>query len=82
MVFVSMAQAPPKAGAKDMLYDTLIMIHEFTSVFSTNLLYVGLPRKAFPGKQAKVDTGHQCFSVVAQGIPQDSPKASPTAIFK
>ena len=59
-----------------MLYDTLKMIHEFISVFSTNLLYVGLPRKAFPGKQAKVDTGHQCFT------PQDSPKASPMAIFK
>ena len=41
-------------------------LHTFTSVFSTNLLYVGLPRKAFPGKQAKVDTGHQWFSVVAQ----------------
>ena len=53
MVFVLMAQAPPKADAKEMLYDTLIMIHEFTSVFSTNLLYVGLPRKAFPGKIGK-----------------------------
>ena len=61
---------------------SLNLIHEFTSVFSTNLLYVGLPRKAFPGKQAKVDTGHQCFSVVAQATPQDSPKASPMAIFK
>ena len=58
------------------------MIHSFTSVFSTNLLYVGLPRKAFPQKQAKVDTGHQCFSVVAQAMPADSPKASPMAIFK
>ena len=61
---------------------SLNLIHEFTSVFSTNLLYVGLPRKAFPGKQAKVDTGHQCFPVVAQATPQDSPKASPMAIFK
>ena len=51
-------------------------------MFSTNLLYVGLPRKAFAGKQAKVGTGHQCFSVVAQATPQDSPKASPMAIFK
>ena len=48
-------------------------LHTFTSVFSTNLLYVGLPRKAFPAKQAKVDTGHQCFSVVVQATPQDSP---------
>ena len=61
---------------------SLNLIHEFTSVFSTNLLYVGLPGKAFPGKQAKVDTGHQCFSVVAQATPQDSPKASPMAMFK
>ena len=60
-------------------------LHTFTSVFSTSLLYVGLPRKAFPGKQAKVDTGltgHQCFSVVAQATRQDSRKASPMAIFK
>ena len=48
-------------------------LHTFTSVFSTNLLYVGLPRKAFPAKQAKVDTGHHCFSVVVQATPQDSP---------
>ena len=45
------------------------------------LLYVGLRRKAFPGKQANIDTG-QCFCVVAQATPQDSPKASPRAIFK
>ena len=64
-------------------FDPWVYIYiNFTSVFSTNLLYVGLPRKAFPGKQAKVDTGHQCFSVVAQATPQDSPKASPMAIFK
>ena len=25
-----------------------------------------MPRKALPRKQAKVDTGHQCFFVVAQ----------------
>ena len=54
-------------------------LHSFTSVFSTNLLIVGLPRKAFPAKQAKVDTGHQCFSVVAQATPQESPKARPRA---
>ena len=29
-------------------------------------------KESFPGKQAKVDTGHQCFSVVAQATPQDS----------
>ena len=31
------------------------MIHEFTSVFSTNLLCVGLPRNSFSRKQAFVD---------------------------
>ena len=49
---------------------SLDLIHEFTSVFSSNLLYVGWPRKAFPGKQAKVDTG--CTSNAprfAQGQP-------------
>ena len=54
-------------------------------MFSTSLLYVGLPRKAFPGKQAKVDTGltgHQCFSVVAQATPQDSPKGQPNGYFE
>ena len=83
MVFVSMAQAPPKVAQKNCctVYSPNL-IHEFTSLFSTNLLYAGLPRKAFPGKQAKEDTGHQCFSVVAQATPQDSPKASPMAIFK
>ena len=37
-------------------------------------------RKAFPRKQVEVDsvdTGHHCFSVVAQATPQDSCKASP-----
>ena len=87
MVFVPLAQAPPKAGVKELSNSLQFKFDPeftftFTSVFSTNLLYVGLPRKAFPGKQAKVDTGHQCFSEVAQATPQDSPKASPMAIFK
>ena len=34
--------------------------------FSTKVIFAGLPRKALAGKQAKVDAGHQCFSVVAQ----------------
>ena len=54
----------------------------FTSLFSTKVIFAGLPRKAFPGKQAKVDTGHQCFSVVAQATPQDSHKARPRAILE
>ena len=65
-----MAQAPPKAGAKELLYSLQSKFDPW--VFSTNLLYVGLPRKAFPRKQAKVDTGLQCFSVVAQATAQDS----------
>ena len=69
-VFVSMAQAPPKAGAKELLYS--LQSNFDPRVFSTNLLDVGLPRKAFPRKQAKVDTAHQCFSVVVQATPQDS----------
>ena len=84
MVFVPMAQAPPKAGAKELLYNLQYkFIHKFIYILvSTNLLYVGLRRKAFSEKQAKIDTGHQCSSVVAQATPQDSPKASPMAIFK
>ena len=88
MVFVPMAQAPPKLTQSNCctVYSLNLILslhlHTFASVFSTNLLYVGLPRKAFPGKQAKVDTGHQCFSVVAQATIQDSSKASPMAIFK
>ena len=54
MVFVPMAQAPPKAGAKEVLY-SLNLIDEFTSLFSPKVIYAGLPRKAFPLKQAFVD---------------------------
>ena len=53
MVFVAMAQAPPKAGAKDLLY-SLDLIHEFTSLFSPKVIFAGLPGKAFPRKQAFV----------------------------
>ena len=48
---------------------SLNLIHEFTSVFSTYLLYVGLRRKAFPGKHANIDNRHPCFSVVVQAMP-------------
>ena len=77
-----MAQAPPKAGAKELPYNSLNLIHEFTFLFSRKEIVAGLLRKAFPGKQAKVDTGHQCFSVVAQATPQDSHKARPRAILE
>ena len=55
MVFVPMAQAPPKAGANELLYSSLNLIHEFTSLFSPKVIYAGLLRKAFPRKQAFVD---------------------------
>ena len=45
-------------------------------MFSTNLLYVGFPKKAFTGKQVKVDTGHQYFSVVAQASAKIRPRAA------
>ena len=53
MVFVPMAKAPLKAGAK-LLYN-LDLIPEFTSLFSTKVIYAGLPAKAFPWNQAFVD---------------------------
>ena len=55
MVFVPMAQAPPKAGAKELSYNSLNLIHEFTSLFSPKVIVAGLPRKTFPRKQAFVD---------------------------
>ena len=47
MVFVPMAQASPKAGAKE-LY-SLNLIHEFTSLFSPKVIPAGVLGKAFPG---------------------------------
>ena len=41
MMFVPMAQAPPKAGAKDLLY-SLNLIHEFRSLFSPKVIFAGL----------------------------------------
>ena len=61
---------------------SLNLIYEFTPLFSTKMICAGLPRKAFPGKYAKVDTGHQCFSVAAQATPQDSRRARPRAILE
>ena len=49
-----MAQAPPKAGAVELLC-SLNLIHKFTSLFSRNVIYAGLLGKAFPRKQAFVD---------------------------
>ena len=47
MVFVPMAQAPPKAGANELLY-SIYVIDEFTSLFSRNVINAGFLRKAFP----------------------------------
>ena len=47
MVFVPMAQAPPKAGANELLYNSLNLIREFTSPFSPKVIFAGLLRHAF-----------------------------------
>ena len=53
---------------------SLNLIHEITSLFSTNLLYADLPRKAFPGEQAKVDTGHKFFLWLNKQRPKIRPR--------
>ena len=55
MVFVPMRQAPPKAGAKELSYNSLNLIHEFRSLFSPKVIFAGLLRKAFPQKHAFMD---------------------------
>ena len=70
MVFLPMAQAPPKAGANEVLY-SLNLIDEFASLFSPKVIYAGLPRKAFPRTQAFVDINVFLWL----------PKASPRVIF-
>ena len=82
MVFVPMAQAPPKADAKELLYSLQSKFDRwftFTSLFSPKVIVAGLPKGSFPTEACLCR--HQCFSVVAQAT-QDSPKASPRAIFK
>ena len=70
MVFVPMAQAPPKAGAKELPYNSLSLIHEFRSLFSPKVIFAGLLRKAFSQKHC----GHECFSVVAQATAKIRPR--------
>ena len=48
MVFVPMAQAPPKAGAKELSDNSLNLIDEFTSLFSPKVIVAGLPGEDFP----------------------------------
>ena len=57
MVFLPMAQAPPQADATELLYclPSKNLIDEFTSLFSTKAIFVGMPKKTFPRKQAFVD---------------------------
>ena len=55
MMFARMAQAPPEAGAKGLLY-SLNLIHEFRSLFWPKVIFAGLLRKAYPQKHAFVDT--------------------------
>ena len=71
MVFVPMAQAPLKAGAKELLY-SLNLIHEFTSLFSPKVISAGLPGKALPTEACLCR--HQCFSVVAQATAKIHPR--------
>ena len=75
MVFVPMAQAPPKADAKELLYS---LQSKFDRWFTFTSFVAGLPKGSFPTEACLC--GHQCFSVVAQAT-QDSPKASPKKNF-
>ena len=68
MAFVHIAQAPPKAGANELLHSSLDLIHEFTSLFSPKVIYAGWPSQ---------DAGlcrHQCFPVVAQATAKMRPR--------
>ena len=60
MVFVPMAQAPPKAGAKRIVIQvySLNLIHEFTSLFSPKVIVAGLPWESLPTEACLC--GHQC----------------------
>ena len=50
-----MAEAPPKAGAKDLLY-SLNLIHEFTSLFSPKVYnFCRFAQEGLPSKHAFVD---------------------------
>ena len=73
MVFVPMAKAPPRAGAK-LLYSANL-IHEFTSSFSPNVIYASLFGKTFPRKQAFVDISIDVWLHKQQPrFAQDQPK--------
>ena len=69
MVFVGWRQRIVKVYSLQSKFDRWVYI-----LFSPKVIVAGLPRQSLPCL-----CGHQCFSVVAH---QDSPKASPRAIFK
>ena len=71
MVFVPMAQAPPKAGTKELVY-SLNLIHEFTSLFSPKVSFAGSLRKA-SHRSTPLWTS-VFFSVVAQATAKFCPK--------
>ena len=50
------------------------LIHEFASFFSTKVIYEGLPRKALPWKQEKVDTGRTPSRKQQPRFAQDQPE--------
>ena len=64
-----MAQAPLKAGSKELSYTNLYLIHEFTSLFSPegDSCRLGLHTEACL-------CGHQCFSAVAQATAKIRPR--------
>ena len=72
MVFVPMAQAPPKAGAKDLLYsqskfDPWVYILVFAEGNFCRFAWESLPTEAGVCR-------HQCFSVVAQATAKIRPR--------
>ena len=75
-MFVPAAKAPPEVGEKELSYKSLNLaysgqhpVSDQTDLFSfaTYGDEYGVPRKALPRKEAKVDTGHQILPGLAQG---------------
>ena len=94
-MFVPTAKAPPKAGAKELSYNSLNLAYSGQHpCFGPNWFIqfchatrgdeYGMPRKTLARKQAKIDTGHiwtSVFFCCRASNSQDSPKASPRVIF-
>ena len=81
MVFVPMAQAPCKAGANELSYNSLDLIHKFTIVSNRS----DLCRFACENLPTKVGKARHWTSVFCCGWAsnsRDSPKASPRVVFK